>query len=151
QDRDRFHGGTFLHARRLHGPRPSLCWRREFPPLYGRYAMRLPHALLLVPVAFLLIAAEDAKKDLKKLEGTWSLVSGELAGQKLPEDAVKNSELTIKGNKHTVKVGDDTFIGTHKVNPDKSPKAIDTMDTSGPFKDKTLLGIYEVHGDEFKV
>src|SRR5262249_26977952 len=109
---------------------------------------------LLIAVAGLLIAAEareDASKDLKKMEGTWVMVSGEDKGEKLPEKTIKNARLTIKGNKHTVKVGEDTIIGTHKLNPEKKPREIDATDTEGPFKGKTTLGIYKLEGDVFTV
>jgi len=100
-----------------------------------------------------LIAAEaqDDQKELKKLEGTWVMVSGEAKGEKLSEQTVKNATLTIVGDKHTVKVGEDTLIGTHKLVPTKKPKEIDVTDTEGPFKGKTLLGIYKLGKGEFTV
>ena len=104
----------------------------------------------------LFLAANHAKgdasqDDVKKMEGTWIMASGEQDGKKLPEETVKSASLTIKGNKHTVKIGDETIVGTHKVDASKKPKAIDASDTEGPFKGKTTLGIYEVDGDTFKV
>src|SRR5205823_6832459 len=44
-----------------------------------------------------------------------------------------------------------TLEGTHKVDPARQPKAIDTTDTAGPFAGQTLLGIYEIESDAFKV
>jgi uncharacterized protein (TIGR03067 family) len=55
------------------------------------------------------------------------------------------------GDKHTVKVGEVTIIGTHKLNPSKKPKEIDASDTEGPFKGKTVLGIYKLEKGEFTV
>jgi uncharacterized protein (TIGR03067 family) len=107
------------------------------------------HALLIV-AAGLLIAA-DAKDDLKKMDGTWTMVSGEENGEKLPEKNVKTAKLVIKGDMHTVQIGDVTIKGTHKLDPSKKPAAIDAMDTEGPFKGKTTLGIYEIADDTFKV
>ena len=113
------------------------------------------HALMVLTVGLLIAAAapkdDDAKKELKKLEGNWAMVSGEDKGTKLPEDTVKNAKLTIKGDKHTVKVGEDTFVGTHKLDPSAKPKAIDATDTEGRFKGKTTLGIYKLEGDKFTV
>src|SRR5262249_51097926 len=86
-----------------------------------------------------------------KLDGTWSMVSGEKDGKKLDADVVKNAKLVIKGDMHDVKVGADVFKGTHKVDPSKKPKTIDAMDTEGPFKGKTSLGIYDLDGDTFRV
>jgi uncharacterized protein (TIGR03067 family) len=111
-------------------------------------------ALLVLVVGLLAIAGEPkeaATKELKKLEGKWVLASGINDGKELPEKALEGATLTIEGNKHTVKFGGKTYKGTHKVDPSKSPKTIDITDTEGPFKDKTVLGIYRVTKDEFKI
>lgn len=109
-------------------------------------------ALLALTVGLLIAAAaKDDGKELKKLDGTYVMVSGEDKGEKLPEKIVKSAKLTIEGDKHTVHVGEETIIGTHKLAPTKKPKEIDAMDTEGPFKGKTTLGIYKLEGDEFTV
>lgn len=105
----------------------------------------------LALAAFVLVAADDAKDDLKKSAGTWVLASGESEGKEIPEEALKTSKLVLKGDKHMVQVGDEKFEGTHKLDATKSPKQIDATDTSGPFKDKTIKGIYSLTKDEFKV
>jgi uncharacterized protein (TIGR03067 family) len=114
-----------------------------------------PFALLAVLAGFGVVgipaAADDAKDDLKKLDGTWTMVSGEKDGKPLPENIVKTAKLVIKGDEHDVKIGDVVYKGTHKLDPTKKPKAIDATDTDGPFKGKTVLGIYAVEGDTFKV
>lgn len=114
-----------------------------------------PHVLIVLAVG-LLIGADTkeekaAKQELKKLEGAWVMVSGEDKGEKLPEEVVKKAKLTIVGDKHTVKVGEDTIIGTHKLNPSSKPKEIDATDTEGPFKGQTTLGIYKLEKGQFTV
>jgi uncharacterized protein (TIGR03067 family) len=106
---------------------------------------------LLALVAGFLIAADDPKEDLKKLEGTWTMVSGEKDGKPVPEQTIKIAKLVIKGDQHDVKIGNDAYQGTHKIDPSKKPKTIDATDTEGPFKGKTVYGIYESDGDTFKV
>jgi uncharacterized protein (TIGR03067 family) len=99
-------------------------------------------------------AAQDdaAKTELKKLEGTWATVSIEAAGQKVTdEDKIKSRKLTTKGEKYTLKVGDETVQGTIEINPTKKPKTIDAKADSGTNKGKTLLGIYELDGDSLKI
>ncbi len=113
--------------------------------------MRMP-ALLVLGIVLLMGADKDdkekaVKKELKKFEGNWVLVSGEVDGKKLDEDAIKNHKLTIKGDKHTVKMGDRTTEGTHKVDPTKKPKEIEATDKDG----EKIHGIYEFEGDTFKV
>jgi len=43
------------------------------------------------------------------------------------------------------------MTGTQKVDPTKTPKAIDISDDSGPNKGKTCLGIYEFKGEAIGV
>ncbi len=113
------------------------------------------HVVLVLSVGMLIAAnssgGDAAKSDLKKLEGTWSMVSGEAKGEKLPESTVKSAKLTIVGDKHTVKVGEDTIIGTHKLDPTTKPKSIDAIDTEGPLKGKMVFGIYKVEKCVFTV
>jgi uncharacterized protein (TIGR03067 family) len=97
------------------------------------------------------LAQDDAEKELKKAEGVYVMVAGEAKGEKLPEKIVKTGTLTIQGDKHTVKLGDDSIIGTHKLAPTKKPKEIDATDTEGSFKGKTYLGIYKLEKGEFTV
>lgn len=108
------------------------------------------HALLALATVFL-VAADDPKDELKKLDGTYTMVSGEKDGKNVPEQTIKTAKLVIKGDQHDVKIGDVIFKGTHKIDPSKKPKTIDATDTEGPFKGKTVYGIYELDGGIFKV
>jgi len=122
--------------------------------------MRL-HAIAILGLGCLVPAltvgtagAQDdaATKELKKLEGTWATVSIEAAGQKVTdEDKIKTRKLTTKGEKYTLKVGDETVQGTIEINPTKKPKTIDVKPEIGTNKGKTLLGIYELDGDSLKI
>ncbi len=96
-------------------------------------------------------AKDEAKDELKKLEGTYVMVDGVKDGRALTHKMMKKASLVIKGNHHTVHVGKETFVGTHKLDPTKKPKAIDATDTEGPFKDQTTHGIYELKGNRFRV
>jgi uncharacterized protein (TIGR03067 family) len=135
--------------------RRALVEEKQVPFFhYKEFAMKL---YILPALALgLLIAANSsggdvAKKDLKKLEGTWGMVSGEAKGEKLSESAIKIAKLTIVGDKYSVKLGEDTIIGIQKLDPTQKPKAIDAMDTDGPNKGKTALGIYKLEKGEFTV
>ena len=95
---------------------------------------------------------DTAKKELKKLEGTWATVSIEAAGEKVTDkDKIKTRKLTTKGDKYTLNVGDESVQGTIEINPTKKPKTIDVKPDSGSNKGKTLLGIYELDGDNLKI
>ena len=95
---------------------------------------------------------QDAPKNAEALQGTWKLSAGEADGKAIPEKEIKDGKLVIKGEHYTVTLpGRGTVKGTQKLDPAKEPKTIDIMDASGPNKDKTCLGIYELKGDEFRV
>ena len=81
--------------------------------------------VLAVGLALVANAAQDeaGTKELKKLDGVYSMVSGEFKGEKIREKVVLSAKLTIAGDKHTVKVGDDTIIGTHKLDADGQAQA----------------------------
>jgi uncharacterized protein (TIGR03067 family) len=105
----------------------------------------------LALVVGLLIAADAPKGDAQKLDGTWRMVRGSVDGKGLAGEVVRSARLKIEGDKHTVRVGDDTMVGTHRLEPKEKPKTIDVTDTEGPFKGQTLHGIYRIRGNEFTV
>jgi uncharacterized protein (TIGR03067 family) len=111
--------------------------------------------MLLVLVAGLLVAADakdDAKKELEKLQGDWVMVSGERNGEALPDEQIKALKRTIKDDEFTVmRDGETVAKGKFTVDPSKSPKTIDVTITEGDNKDKTMKGIYEIDGDNYKV
>jgi uncharacterized protein (TIGR03067 family) len=116
--------------------------------------MRLRFAIGL---AFGLVAggdvlAQDAPKDAELLQGTWKLSAGEADGVALAATAIEDGKLVINGEHYTVARADQgTVEGVQKLDPSEKPKTIDVTDASGPNKDKTSLGIYELNGDEFRV
>src|SRR5262249_43825337 len=125
-----------------------------------RSAMR--SSIVFIIAASLLVAeparADDNKKEQVLFEGTWQVVSRELMGKKASEEEVKNlnTKVAIKDDKITVcstEGGKDEVLAefTFKVDPTAKPRAIDISGTSGPQKDKTVLGIYEFTGDTLKV
>lgn len=91
---------------------------------------------------------DAAKKELAFLEGEWSMVSGEIGGQPLPEASLKTSKRVTKGNETTAIVGGQLFFkATIAIDPSKKPKTIDYTMTEGPTKGKMQYGIYELTGD----
>jgi uncharacterized protein (TIGR03067 family) len=94
----------------------------------------------------------DLEKEVKKFQGAWTFESSEAGGQQLPAGELKELVITFAGDKHTIKKGDQVVqVGVQKLDPSKSPKAIDVNMTEGPNKGKVLLGIYEISGDTLKV
>jgi uncharacterized protein (TIGR03067 family) len=96
-------------------------------------------------------AEDDAKAEMAKVEGEWSMVSGVSNGYPLPEEAVKTGKRVAKGGETTIHLmGRLYFKAKVTIDPAKTPKTIDYAMTEGPTKGKTQLGIYEVDGDTVK-
>jgi uncharacterized protein (TIGR03067 family) len=94
---------------------------------------------------------EAARKDLKKLQGTWTMASLEINGQQVPAEKLQNTTLLIKGNKYIVKVKDKTYETRFTLDPTRTPKQMDMTFSDGPNKGKLHKGIYSVEGDTFKL
>ena len=96
---------------------------------------------------------EAVAKDLQAFKGTWRLSSKEVNGKKFSEEEIKDVIATNDGSgKFSVRRGDKALgEGTVKLDPTKKPKAIDVTFTEGERKGKTVLGIYEIDSDAFRV
>lgn len=94
---------------------------------------------------------QDAKKEMARLEGEWTMESGEIDGQAMPEEMRKTAKRAVKDRETTVTVGGQMFMkAKFVVDPSKKPKTIDYTMTGGPTAGKTQLGIYELDGDTVK-
>ena len=94
----------------------------------------------------------DLEKEVRKFQGAWKFESSETGGKELPASELAGLILTFEGDKHTVKKGNEMVqVGTQKLDPSKSPKAIDVTLTEGVNKGAVMLGIYEINGDTLKV
>jgi uncharacterized protein (TIGR03067 family) len=90
-------------------------------------------------------------RDLARMQGTWTLVSGEENGRKLSAEVRATGRLTIEGDQHILDVNEMFIEGTHKINAAVTPKTIDSTDLAGPFKGRVLRGIYQLTDNEFTV
>jgi uncharacterized protein (TIGR03067 family) len=94
---------------------------------------------------------EAVKKEMAQLEGEWTMVSGEIDGQPLPEQMRKGAKRVAKDGETTVTINDQLFMkAKYTIDPTKKPKTIDYTFTGGPTAGKTQLGIYELDGDTVK-
>jgi uncharacterized protein (TIGR03067 family) len=93
-------------------------------------------------------AAQGQTEEMKKLEGTWNVVTATVDGKEAPADALKGVQIVFKGDTFSVrKDGKEVYGGTYKIDPTKSPPTMDTTVTSGEDKGKTDKGIYKLEGD----
>jgi uncharacterized protein (TIGR03067 family) len=89
-------------------------------------------------------ASDAAKKELERFAGEWTMVSGTIGGQPMPEAMLRTMQREVKGTEVTVTMnGQVYFKATLTLDPAKSPRTIDYTMTEGMTKGKTQLGIYE--------
>jgi uncharacterized protein (TIGR03067 family) len=96
---------------------------------------------------------DQAKNEVKMLQGTWNFISVEQDGNKSLRRK-KGEELqtiSFQADKFEVKRGDRVVqAGTGTVDPSRNPKTIDLNVTEGEGKGTVQLGIYELTRDTLK-
>ena len=107
--------------------------------------------LILCLLAPATLRSAEAVKGDKDLDGDWEAVSMIRDGKEGKPPGENKMVVTIKGDAITFKQGDDDHKGTIKVDTSKTPKTMDLMPEDGPAKGKTLVGVYEIKGDELRV
>ena len=91
------------------------------------------------------------RKELQKLQGTWSHVSRQVAGKEIVGED-KTALCVVRGNQVVFKRGTNVQqVGVLKiVDATGNPKRMDILITDGPYEGKTVLAIYEVTEDMFR-
>ena len=100
--------------------------------------------------------ADTAPEELKKLQGTWQVVSIETRRKARPEGEVNGLKLAIKGDSSAFEKDGKPVVGIGKlsIDPSKKPKTIDIAVTGAPEDPRgtfTILGIYELDGDSLRM
>src|SRR5262249_34971013 len=96
-------------------------------------------------------AGDAADKDAKELQGEWQAVSLEAQGQKAPAEEVKKFRIAIKGDEITINPDGENRKSKFKLDPSKSPKAIDLVPQDGPEKGATVAGIYALEKGQLRL
>jgi uncharacterized protein (TIGR03067 family) len=114
--------------------------------------MRVIVTLIALVVLAGVAGAEDAvKKEMTRLEGDWSMVSGEANGMAMPKELVSSGKRVAKDGETTITINGQVYLkAKFTIDPTKKIKTIDYTMTEGPTKGKTHLGIYELDGDTVK-
>jgi uncharacterized protein (TIGR03067 family) len=93
--------------------------------------------------------ADDAKDDLRSIQGAWDLVYFERGGEEVK--LLNDTKSINTGNKFLVKRGEEIIAaGTMKLDSSKTPNASETTYTEGADKGKTFKGIYQIDADTVK-
>jgi uncharacterized protein (TIGR03067 family) len=88
-----------------------------------------------------------AARDYQELSGTWQLTRAVVNGQSVPESQLRKTILITDGNKFRFPKA--SGVGTHPagtftVNPNTSPKQVDSVGPGGPHAGQVTQGIYEI-------
>jgi uncharacterized protein (TIGR03067 family) len=111
--------------------------------------MRTKLAVIAVLALCLGAKVDDAKKDKDKVQGEWTMASGERDGNEIPEEFVKSLKRVMKGDTFEVtREGETLAKGTFTLNESKTPKTID-LKLEGT--DEPVHGIYEMADDTLKI
>ena len=89
--------------------------------------------------------------DIDRLQGSWQCTAWRFNGRDDPERA-KVLESSYAGNRLTLWTeGQEYRHGLVTLDPERTPKAMNTWDLDGPAPDETNRGIYQIDGDTLKV
>jgi uncharacterized protein (TIGR03067 family) len=123
--------------------------------------MRIASVSLVLLCLLTGVAADDPKmqaalaKELKRLEGTWKVVSIVQGGKEQPVDTLgesmtfKDGRLTVRGNREDDQPEPQQF----RLDPTCHPPVIDIDDSGKNFKDAAdvVEGVYRLDGDTLTV
>jgi uncharacterized protein (TIGR03067 family) len=91
------------------------------------------------------------RQDIDLLQGSWTIASLELDGEKLPETMLADSLIVIEGNRFTSTGMGMEYKGTIALDTTAKPRRLDMKFNAGPQKGTTNLCIYEIEGDAWKL
>ena len=90
--------------------------------------------------------AKSTKIDPDKLVGTYKVVAGLKAGEKISDDS-KDAPIVFAKDKITVKNSAGTFVFSYKLDTDKEPNTVELVGVEPEFvKDKAVKGIMKYEG-----
>jgi uncharacterized protein (TIGR03067 family) len=93
------------------------------------------------------VPANDVKKELGKLQGTWVATKGSGDGNELPAESLGAIKMVIAGDKYTFTLDDYTEKGTLQVDPSKTIRTVDAQIAEGQGAGDVQHGIYELKGE----
>jgi uncharacterized protein (TIGR03067 family) len=91
------------------------------------------------------------RQDLDLLQGSWSVTALEVEGLKMPAATLAEARIVVKGNRFTSTGMGAVYKGTLELDASKSPRQLNMKFDAGPEKGNTNPGIYELHGDRWRI
>jgi RNA polymerase sigma-70 factor (ECF subfamily) len=118
--------------------------------------------LIVAALGLMAVAAAPPGKpatasDSDALQGTWCLAAVEVNKQTIPLENLKDGNtvlvgtLVVKGDNYTFHLGKSRLELTFRMDPSKTPRAIDLTVVEGQLKGQTYHGIYKLEGDTYTI
>jgi uncharacterized protein (TIGR03067 family) len=104
--------------------------------------------LALALVAGVVSADDATEKDLKAMQGKWSVASAVDRGKPVPAKELEGMEIEFKGATMITREGKSEEKNGVKLDPSKKPKVMLTDPVNG---EKPAPAIYEIDGDTLKI
>lgn len=96
------------------------------------------------------IKSDAAERELLRFQGKWQPVKLIDAAGK-PYADLMTYKLSVAGDQSLFENAKEKSDGTYRLQPFRRPREIDIIVTTGPDKDKTYLGVYEIVGDTLRI
>ena len=113
--------------------------------------MTLVRIILAAVVPFTL-GAVSADSELGRMQGQWTMASGQIDGVAVPPQTAKTSRRVQKGPALKITVAGQLYLEAKvTLDPSKDPRRIDYDLTAGRGAGKKQLGIYAWDGEKLKV
>jgi uncharacterized protein (TIGR03067 family) len=114
------------------------------PPMGG--TMRILPSMMVSLCLVVQVWADDAKKEMERLQGEWEVERAETEGKNIPLDQIKDKLYTLKGEE-LIPSKNPNDPAKLVLDPSKKPGWIDLIDRDK----KTMLGIYRVKDDRWEI
>jgi len=105
----------------------------------------------LTVAASLTAFAASPPDDAKTVQGSWTPMKAELAGQPMADAVLKSISLKLDSGKYEVFVGEHPDRGTYTLDSASKPRGMTITGTEGPNRGKTFPAIYELKGDTLRI
>jgi uncharacterized protein (TIGR03067 family) len=112
----------------------------------------LRHPIVLFLIGFAPQAPDPATAERARHQGAWVATSSMRDGEPAAADVVASIRRVVEKDHVTWKRDGKNFAGTRfEIDPTKTPRTIDLIPDGGPNRDKRVLGIYKLEGDDLTI
>lgn len=112
--------------------------------------------IALIPAAAFLGAGPGAgappdAADKARMQGVWEMVENEVNGVRISDRLVRSWLLVVEGDVYNPGSGETSVEYTFRLDPTRTPKAIDLVRLRGSDRGKLYRGVYAFEGDTLTV